>query len=238
MHEHPHNAAHDRNGATLETRGETIRWASFYDWFVNLVSLGREKTLRKRTVALAQVKPGEKVLDVGCGTGSLTVVAKEQAGPSGEVYGTDAAPEMIDVAQRKANRAGVDVTFEVGLVENIAFPDDQFDVVLSSFMMHHLPDDLKRRGLAEIYRVLKPGGRLLIVDMESSSGGTVIQRLSDFIIQLHGGHTAMQNNVKKLAPLMETVGFTVVETGKIDRQVSFIVGKKATAPRKIQRKGM
>ncbi|MCH8070262.1 MAG: methyltransferase domain-containing protein, partial [Candidatus Marinimicrobia bacterium] len=119
--------------------------------------------------------------------------------------------------------------FQVDLVENITFPDNQFDVVLSSFMMHHLPDDLKREGLAEIYRVLKPGGRLMIVDLESSSGGSVIQKISDFMIQLHGGHTVMQNNVKKLAPLMETAGLTALKTEKINRQVSYIAGKKAPA---------
>ncbi len=225
-YQHQHNKTHHHNGATLETRGETIRWASFYDRFVNLVSFGKEKSFRKMTIALAQVKPGEKVLDVGCGTGSLTIAAKVQVGPTGEVYGTDASPEMIDVARRKAARAGVDVTFQVDLIENITFPDNQFDVVLSSFMMHHLPDALKRAGLAEIYRVLKPGGRLLIVDMESSSGGSVVQRLSDLMIQLHGGHTVMQNNVKKLVPLMKTAGFTSVETDKINRQISYIAGKK------------
>ncbi len=141
--------------------------------------------------------------------------------------GIDAAPEMIDVARRKAARAGVDITFQVDLIENITFPDNQFDVVLSSFMMHHLPDDLKRKGLAEIYRVLKPGGRLLIVDIESS-GKSAIRRLSNLIVHLHGGHTAMQDNVKKLAPMMEATGFTTVETEEINRQVSFVAGMKAT----------
>jgi len=95
-------------------------------------------------------------------------------------------------------------------------------------MMHHLPDDLKREGLAGIYRVLKPDGRLLIVDMESASSGSVVQRFSDLMIQLHGGHTAMENNVQKLIPLVEAAGFISVETGKINRQLSFIVAQKAS----------
>jgi hypothetical protein len=73
---------------------------------------------------------------------------------------------------------------------------------------------------------LKPGGRILIVDMQSSSGGSVGQRLSEFMIQVHGGHTMMKDNVKKLIPLVEVAGFTGVETDKINRQISFIAGKK------------
>jgi demethylmenaquinone methyltransferase/2-methoxy-6-polyprenyl-1,4-benzoquinol methylase/phosphoethanolamine N-methyltransferase len=210
-----------------KTKGQTIPWTFFYDAVVWLLSLGKARAIRKATVELAQIKPGDRVLDVGCGTGDLTIAAKALAGPTGEVYGTDASPKMIDMAQQKAARAGVDVTFQTDLIENITFPDNQFDVVLSSLMMHHLPDDLKREGLAEIYRVLKPGGRILIVDMESSSSGSVFQRFSDLMIQLHGGHAAMQNNVKNLIPFVEAAGFTSVETDKINRQLSFIAGKKA-----------
>ncbi|GMR10520.1 MAG: hypothetical protein BMS9Abin28_1341 [Anaerolineae bacterium] len=220
------DAAHDHNDPKLETKGRTIHWASFYDRFVSLVSFGREKQFREMTIALAQLKPGENVLDVGCGTGSLTIAAKAHVGPGGEVYGTDAAPEMIDVARRKAARAGVDVSFQVDLIESITFPDDQFDIVLSSFMMHHLPDDLKREGLAEIYRVLEPGGRLLIVDIESS-GRSPVRRFVNLMTQLHGGAAAMQNNVKKLAPLLEAAGFSTVETGEMKWQTSYIAGKKA-----------
>jgi len=210
-----------------KTRGQTISWASFYDAVVWLLSLGKSSAIRKTTVDLAQIKPGDRVLDVGCGTGDLTMAAKALAGPSGEVYGTDASAEMIEVARRKAAQAGVEVTFQVDLIEDISFPDDEFDAVLSSLMMHHLPDDLKREGLAEIYRVVKPGGRILILDIESSSGGSVGQRLSDVMIQLHGGHTAMQNNVKKLIPFVEAAGFRSVETDKLNRQFSFITAEKA-----------
>jgi len=210
-----------------QTEGKTIPWASFYDTIVRLLSFGKDRMIRSKTIELAQIEPGDWVLDVGCGTGDLTIAAKAAAGPSGEVYGTDAATNMIAVAQEKASKVGLKVTFQVGLIENIEFQDGQFDVVLSSLMMHHLPDDLKQVGLAEINRVLKPGGQLLIVDMQSTAGGSVKQQLSDLMIQLHGGHTAMQDNVTRQIPFVETAGFVNVHSDKINRQFSYITAQKA-----------
>jgi ubiquinone/menaquinone biosynthesis C-methylase UbiE len=214
------------NHSAPQTQGRTIPWAAFYDTLVKLMSFGKDKAIRKASVELAQINPGDKVLDVGCGTGDLTLEAKKLAGSTGEVHGTDASPNMIGQARQKTARTGIDVTFQVGLVEDIDFPENQFDVVLSSLMMHHLPDGLKQEGLAEIYRVLKPGGRLLIVDMQSTIGGTFAQRLTDFMITVHGGHTTMQDNVTKQISFVEAAGFSIAETEKINRQLSYILAKK------------
>jgi len=89
-----------------------------------------------------------------------------------------------------------------------------------------LPDELKRAGLAEIYRVVKPGGRLLIVDMQSTSGGSLLQRLSDFMITIHGGHTTMQDNVSRQIPFVEAAGFTDIKSDKVNRQLSYILAWK------------
>lgn len=115
---------------------------------------------------------------------------------------------MIAVARAKAARMKRDVAFQVGVIEALAFPDATFDVVLSSLMMHHLPDDLKREGLAEIARVLKPGGRLLIVDMKRPSG-----RLSRVLTTM-AMHGHMQTGIQDLPAMLRAVGFTGVDTGK------------------------
>ena len=214
------------NHPAPQTQGRTIPWASFYDTVVKLMSFGKDKAIRKASVELARIKSGEAILDVGCGTGDLTLEAKKLTGPSGEVYGIDASPLMIEQAQQKSVRTNADVTFTIGLIEDIEFPENQFDVVLSSLMMHHLPDDLKRAGLAEIYRVLKPNGRLLIVDMQSTAGGSLMQRFSDFMIQAHGGHTAMQDNVTKQISFLKATGFSIVETDKLNRQLAYILARK------------
>lgn len=147
-----------------ETTGATLHRASQYDFHTGLLGLGTNGRNSRMVIELANIKPGDQVLDVGCGTGSLTLTAQPYAGPGGKVYGIDASPEMIEVAQKKAFRSGLEVTFEVGLIEKLAFPDATFDVVISRLAIHHLPDDLKRMGFTEILRVLKPGGHLMIAD--------------------------------------------------------------------------
>src|SRR5512133_4019715 len=111
------NTPKTKNGP--QTTGSTIHWASEYDFFTSFLGLGVNRSNSRMVVELAGIKPGEKVLDVGCGTGNLTLTAKTAAGSSGSVYGIDAAPEMIEVARKKAKRYQSDVTFEVGLIEKI-----------------------------------------------------------------------------------------------------------------------
>lgn len=208
--------------AAPQTRGRTIRyWARFYDAFSWLISFGRMPAIRKMALQAARVVPGDKVLDVGCGTGSLAIAVKGKAGPDGEVHGIDAAPEMIEVARRKADKKRVDVGFRVGLIEEIPFPDGQFDLAVSSFVLHHLPHDLKRKGFAEIRRVLKPGGRFLAVDL-GPRANSLIGHLMAVLI----GHKMMHRNAAELTAMMEEAGFTEVEEVKTKyKQVVFLRGK-------------
>ena len=135
--------------------------------------LGREHQFRERTVGLTAIMRGHTVLDVGCGTGNLTMAAKIRAGSDSEVYGIDAAPEMIQKAEQKTVEKQLNISYQVGLIEDIPFPDKKFDVVFSSLMLHHLPKDLKQKGIAEISRVLKPGGRFVAVDVDPPLMGSL-----------------------------------------------------------------
>src|SRR5919199_6968659 len=136
------------------TAGQVLHWAHVYDLFGNIVTLGRAAAMRDQTVDLAALRSGERVLEVGCGTGEVAQRARARVGPTGQVSGIDPSAEMIAVAQRKAARARLDIEYRVGAIEALPYPDASFDVVLSSLMMHHLPDDLKPAGLAEVRRVL------------------------------------------------------------------------------------
>lgn len=205
-----------------QTTGRTIRWASHYDVATRWLFLGKEQAIRDMTLDLAEIAPGEVVLDVGCGTGSLTIGAVGRVGPTGKVYGIDAAPEMIEVSRQKAAQMGVDVEFRVGLIEDIPFPDDQFDLALSSLMLHHLPLDLKGRGFLEIGRVLKPGGRFLAVDFSPPTKGW-LGHLATHLF----GHSLEGASLQELTAMLEEAGFSEVEAGTTQFKVlAFLRGRK------------
>jgi ubiquinone/menaquinone biosynthesis C-methylase UbiE len=148
----------------LGTSGSVLHAAAGYDWLLWLVTFGRERIFRERVLRLARLEPGESVLDVGCGTGTLAIAAKRHAGPTGPVYGIDASPEMIARASRKARKAGLEVFFKNALAQALPFPDAHFDAVLTTIMLHHLPRTARQECALEMRRVLKPRGRVLAVD--------------------------------------------------------------------------
>jgi ubiquinone/menaquinone biosynthesis C-methylase UbiE len=136
--------------AVPHTKGIVLHHAFAYDVVVWLRLFGRERAFREKLIDLARIKPGNAVLDVGCGTGSLAIAAKRPAGPCGTVCGIDASPEMIARAAKKARKTGADIVFKDGIIEALPFPDAQFDVVLSTLMLHHLPRKARAQGAREI----------------------------------------------------------------------------------------
>ena len=152
--------------AVVHTHGMTMNWAApFYDVYCGAVGLGQG--FRERTMQVAAIRSGEKILDVGCGTGVLTRRAVEAAGSVGSAIGIDPGQDMIHVAKENAQRLVSRAEFKVAAIEQLPFGSAHFDVVLSSLMLHHLPPDLKQQGLREVYRVLKPGGRFVVVDLSA-----------------------------------------------------------------------
>jgi ubiquinone/menaquinone biosynthesis C-methylase UbiE len=174
-------------------------------------------------VEMAKIKPGDTVLDVGCGSGSLTLTAKKYAGSSDFVCGIDAAPEMVEVAKKKAYQLRMDVAFEVGLIEKLAFVDATFDVVITRLVVHHLPDDLKRRGFAEILRVLKPDGRLFIADFKPPTNPL----LTHIAAAVVGSQMIAASRLDVIPPLLMDTGFAEVTSGPTRSAfLAFVSGRK------------
>ncbi len=198
-----------------ETSGRLIRWAHWYDAFTHVLSLGRIKHLRQQFLDFAQLRPSMSVLDVGCGTGELTLMAKTRVG-HGRVVGIDAAPEMIAYARNKAAQAQIAVDIQLQPVERLAFPDSSFDVVLSSLMMHHLPDSLKSQALSEIRRVLKHKGALVIMDFRRPTTRWS-HMLSTLVLHKH-----LATGVQDLEPLLHHAGFTAIDHGGTSGVIGFV----------------
>ncbi len=111
----------------------------------------------------------KKVLDVGCGTGSMALIIK-QAYPAAEVVGLDGDPQILENARRKARSRGLEIRFDQGMSFDLPYPNESFDAVLTTMMLHHLSRDDKQTTAREMYRVLRPGGRLFGADFAEPRG--------------------------------------------------------------------
>ena len=132
----------------------------FYDPFVKL--MGGESAHRQ-LIDQAQLQAGQRILEIGCGTGNLTVLVKTLY-PAVEVVGLDPDPKALDRARRKAERQRVSVQLDRGFADELHYTAESYNRVLSAFMFHHLKQDEKKQTLHEVRRVLRPGGSLHVLD--------------------------------------------------------------------------
>lgn len=194
----------------------------FYD-LLSLVT-GASK-LHSRLVEQAGLAGGQRVLEIGCGTGNLSVRAKRTE-PGIELVGSDPDPLALTRARRKARRL-TGISFERGYSQRLPYPDASFDRMLSSLMLHHLDDDTKVATAAEVARVLRPGGSLHLVDFDGAP---------------HGVHGAMARRMRKsghvaehkddgLLRLFEAAGLETVRVGGYRHRVMGEAGfYRATRP--------
>jgi ubiquinone/menaquinone biosynthesis C-methylase UbiE len=189
------------------SRGIILHSPRFYDLLVFIATWGRESAFRQQVLDLARLEHRESVLDVGCGTGTLAMAAKLRIGRDAKVSGIDASPEMIARASKKARNAGVEIEFRNESIEALPFADGTFDVVLSTVMLHHLPRKVRKAGMSEIRRVLRPGGRVLIVDF----AGT--ERQHGLFAHVHRRHGHV--SPAEIIALLKDVGLNVIENGAV-----------------------
>jgi ubiquinone/menaquinone biosynthesis C-methylase UbiE len=184
--------------------GAILHSAVLYDAIVWFALGGRERQLRKRLLELSRIGPGESVLDVGCGTGTLAILAKKAVGAAGMICGIDASAEMLARARSKAARAGAEVRFENAVAQALPFRDSSFDLALGTMMMHHLGRAARRELAAELQRVVRPGGRVLLVDFARPEA-----KKRDF--GAHFRHRHRHVDLAEIVGLLEGAGFRLLE---------------------------
>jgi ubiquinone/menaquinone biosynthesis C-methylase UbiE len=181
--------------------------AAGHDWLLPLydpfVKVFGGESAHRRLIDQAQPRPGQRVLEIGCGTGSLSARVKGLY-PTVDVVGLDPDPKALERALQKARRRRVSLQLDRGFSDALPYPDGSYDRVLSAFMFHHLTEDEKKRSLLEIRRVLRPGGSLHLLDFGGAHGhaGNLIAHVLHQSERLHG------NSADTLLSLMRETGFT------------------------------
>jgi len=147
-----------------------LHWKRLTPLYDPLLRWGmREERFKREMIQQAQIQTGQQVLDLGCGTATLTVMIK-QAQQGAQVTGLDADLDALKIGQEKAEKAGVVLKLDHGMSYALPYPDASFDRVLSSLMFHHLTSQDKMRTMREVHRVLRPGGSFLVIDFGKPRG--------------------------------------------------------------------
>jgi ubiquinone/menaquinone biosynthesis C-methylase UbiE len=197
-----------------------------YDPLTTVLGLGK---IRRQLVDQARLQPKQRVLDVGCGTGTLLVLLKRRY-PEIEAIGIDPDPRALERAKRKARRAQVRVHFERGFADSLACETASFDRVLSSFMFHHLEGDAKLATLRQVQRVLKPYGCFEMVDF---AGGERAESLG-LHHWVHSHARLADNDRQRVIALMAEAGLR--DPRVVDERVTWfgtIVQYRATSAAKV-----
>jgi ubiquinone/menaquinone biosynthesis C-methylase UbiE len=188
-----------------------LRFAALTPWYDRVVAWStRDAAMKYRVVALAAPRPGERVLDLGCGTGTL-LLALAKAAPAATFTGLDADPAILALAAAKLQAAGAEARLLQGLSDALPLPDAQFDVAVSTLFFHHLQPYAKHRTVQELRRVLRPGGRLVIADFGRARA--VWRRGMFHLVRLLDGYSNTRDHAAgTLASYLRDGGFVDVQS--------------------------
>ncbi len=217
---HGHGQGHGRahrhgpaDGVMTSSRG--------YDLVGAILFGGMRRRAYRDLVRHSGVQPGDRVLDVGCGTGYLTALLAEAAGPTGEAVGVDPSEAMV--ARASDVRAAGRARYLVGFAESLPLEDGAFDVVATSLALHHIAEDKQAAATSEMARVLRPGGRVLVADFRPPSS-----RLGQWFVARVVRLPMAGNPVETIPTLLSGAGFTALASGNTRPWLHWVTG---TTPR-------
>ena len=206
---HDHHGSHEAGG--IGHLHGVIEQARFYDVVTKTAFLGRRGAAYRRLARLSGATPGDRVLDLGCGTGALSGAMVSVVAPGGSVLGIDPSEPMCERARRKVPGA----RFEVMAAEALDVPDESIDVVVSALAVHHIDEPARPAAFAQAARVLRPGGRLMVADFRPPAG-----RFGALLTRAMAGHAMAGDPGDELLALVEGAGLSVVG---VHRQTPFVV---------------
>ena len=201
------------------TPGLVLRHGAGYDAFAAVFFGGRRRHVYTKLAELSGLTAGDQILDMGCGPGYFTRILAGAAAPGGSAVGVDASEEAVAQARKVTRLANC--TFVDGVAEAIEAPDGTYDVVVTSLMMHHLPEDLRPRVVEEMFRVLRPGGRVLIADFRPPAS-----RIGRHIVGAITGPMMRNTAVDLLEPMTRTAGFEQIVTGDVRPWMHYVQARK------------
>ncbi|OGE30962.1 hypothetical protein A2631_04755 [Candidatus Daviesbacteria bacterium RIFCSPHIGHO2_01_FULL_44_29] len=196
----------------------------FYDLLLELIGYGY--TQRIKVVKLLKLRGGEKLLDVGCGTGTLLQVAK-QLHPEVNMFGVDIDNNVLSLARKKVNKNKLQIAFTQASANNLPFKDRTFDIVVSTLIFHHLPTQVKIQAISEIYRVLKPKGRFLLADFGRNNSFSIkLWSALAHLIKLPEAITIEDNLSGFIPNYLEKAGFKIMEVAPVYKGIQFLLCTK------------
>jgi ubiquinone/menaquinone biosynthesis C-methylase UbiE len=215
--------AHKGHGDTdHQTSGKLVGHGR-YELFAAVFFGGRRRRVFTQLAAASGARPGDRVLDVGCGSGYFTRVMAQAVAPGGTAQGIEPSGEAI--AQAKSLTHLANCTFSEGVAEALDAPDSSYDVVVSSLTIHHLPEALRPQAIGEIFRVLRPGGSVLIADSRPPA-----TRIGRRLMRRHSPAMA-HNPVDLIEKMVRDAGFEQLRSGDLRPWMHYVQALKPARAR-------